>query len=73
MKKLSNGVYFKEVNGHTIYVKNLSGVITGQLVWGIICDTLNLEDNTERMDTFYSTKKECVEVLQDIVNSSPIL
>lgn len=73
MKKIIKGIYQTKCNGHVIEVRNVSEFISGTLVWEIISSTLDLELNTEQLDTMYSTKKECVEVLTEIVKTSPLI
>ncbi len=73
MKKIIKGIYQTKCNGHVIEVRNVSEFISGTLVWEIISSTLDLELNTEQLDTMYSTKRECVEVLPEIVKTSPLI
>jgi len=73
MIKISKGIYQTNCNGHVIEVRNVSEFISGTLVWEIISGTLDLELNTEKLDTLYSTKKECLEVLPEIVKTSPLI
>ena len=73
MNRICKGLYQTECSGHIIEVRNVSEFISGTLVWEIISGTLDLELNTEQLDTMYSTKKECIEVLPEIVKTSPLI
>lgn len=68
--KICKGLYQTEWNGHIIQISNEAEFIEGSLTWAILSDTLDLDANEGQWDTLYATKKEALEMLPEILETS---
>jgi|DEB0MinimDraft_10_1074344.scaffolds.fasta_scaffold106523_3 hypothetical protein len=69
--RICKGLYQMEWNGHIIQISNeAEWVGVGSLTWAILSDTLDLDANEGMWDTLYSTKKEALERLPEILKTS---
>ena len=69
--RICKGLYQTEWNGHIVQISNEGEWVgVGSLTWAILSDTLDLDANEEMWDTLYATKREAIERLPAILNSS---
>jgi hypothetical protein len=72
--RICKGIYQTEWNGHIIQISNEKEWVewngVGTLIWAIISDTLDVDANEGQWDTMYSTKKEALERLPEILETS---
>ena len=72
--KVKKGLYLVEYKGHKVYIEdcsyNLLERYAGVLKWSIWSDTLDVYGNEGYWDTCYATKREALEMLPDILETS---
>ena len=63
-------MYQTEWNGHIVQIVDDSKWVEGQLIWSIVSDTLDVDQNEMELDTMWSTKKEALKMLPLILETS---
>ena len=72
--QVKNGLYLVEYKGHSVYIEDCNNFlrlkIQGSPRWLIWSNTLFVHGNKGGFDTSYHTKKEALEILPNILQTS---